>query len=75
MLYAHVYDTSTGTLCFHTGHEVENVRLISDGSELVMCVPWNEDQYEGSDKLVFVDVGDVNLSDKIDTVIRLKLKD
>ena len=75
MLYAHVYDTSTSTLCFRTGHEVENVRLISDGSELVMCVPWNEDQYEGGDKLVFVDVGDANLSDKIDTVIRLKLKD
>lgn len=75
LLYAHVYDTSTSTLCFQTGKEVESVRLVSDGSELEKIKPWNADQYATDKHTVFVDIKDVNLPDKTDTVIKLKLKD
>lgn len=74
-LYAHIYDTATSILRFDAPKKVKYVRLVSDGSELLLHKPWNEDQYALESNTIFVDINNVNLPDTIDTVIKLVLED
>ncbi len=74
-LYAHVYDISTSVMFFNPDKKIKSIRLLRDGSEIIMREPWNRDAYGDAPNLAFIDLGHVSLPDEKDTVIKINLED
>lgn len=74
-LYAHVFDRGIGPIYFQgLKGKVEHARLLADGSELKIEVPWMAEQYSDVDGGVFIQLQGGTLPDEIDTVIEFTLK-
>lgn len=73
-LYYHIMENSIGSVLLEgvKREEIDNIRLLYDGTELKIAGGWIVENYPDA---VFVDVSDtVHLPDPIDTVIKVNLK-
>ena len=71
-VYAHIYDRRVGSFRLEGfGGKLKKVRLLEDGSELKIEVPWNGHDYPDD---AFVDLGTAALNDERDTVLELTLQ-
>ena len=75
-LYAHVLERGIGPTGFvGLGGKVKSARLLSDGSELVMSMPWMATQHvAGSGQSVFITFPSAELPDDLDTVVEFTLE-
>ena len=75
-LYAHVLERGIGPTGFvGLGGKVKSARLLSDGSELVMSMPWMATQHvAGSEQSVFITFPSAELPDDLDTVVEFTLE-
>ena len=75
-LYAHVLERGIGPTGFvGLGGKVKSARLLSDGSELVMSMPWMATQHvAGSEQSVFITFPSAELPDGLDTVVEFTLE-
>ena len=75
LLYFHVYENSLGPLplmCLERD-QVERIRYLATGAEIPVSTSWVHSDYP---QIVFADLGpDPQLSDSVDTVIEVKLKE
>ena len=70
-LYAHVLDRGIGPVNFRgLGGKIVKARLLADGSELKVRVPWNATEFVSD---AFVSFGSSRLPDEYDTVVELEL--
>ncbi|WP_080831819.1 alpha-L-fucosidase [Cohnella massiliensis] len=73
-LYAHVYDRGIGPIYFQgLKGKIKQARLLRDGSELSVSVPWMADHYSDTDTGAFILLKGAELPDEWDTVIELEL--
>ena len=71
-LYAHIYDRGIGPLNFSgLAEKVKSARLLMDGSEIKLDIPWNAKNFTGD---IFINLANQKLPDESDTVVELKLK-
>lgn len=75
-LYAHVLERGIGPMGFvGLGGKVRSARLLCDGSELVMSMPWMATQHvAGSERNVFITFPSAELPDDLDTVVEFELE-
>lgn len=75
-LYAHVYDRGIGPIYFQgLKGKIKKARLLADGSELKVEVPWMAEQYSDVQNGAFITLQGARLPDEMDTVIELELVD
>lgn len=75
-LYAHVFDRGIGPIYFQgLKGRIKKARLLADGSELKVEVPWMAEQYSDIENGAFIQLSGAQLPDEMDTVIELKLID
>ncbi|KQL52929.1 alpha-L-fucosidase [Heyndrickxia shackletonii] len=73
-LYAHVYDRGIGPIYFQgLKGKIKKARLLADGSELIVEVPWMAEQYSDVQNGAFITLQGARLPDEMDTVIELEL--
>ncbi len=73
-LYAHVYDKGIGPIYFYgLKGRIKKARLLVDGSELKVGVPWMAAEYSDIQNGAFITLQGARLPDEIDTVIELEL--
>jgi alpha-L-fucosidase len=76
-LYAHIFEGSIGPVNLKgLGGKVKKARLLSDGSELQLRIPWNASEFKGD---AFINFGSPDyhtfpLPDETDTVVELELE-
>jgi alpha-L-fucosidase len=76
-LYAHVFEENIGAICIQNlANQVKSIRLLSDGSEIVLSKPWNTVDYPDDFFFNFgiPDGATYPLPDEIDTVVEIELK-
>lgn len=75
-LYAHVFDRGIGPIYFQgLKGRIKKARLLADGSELKVEVPWMAEQYSDIESGAFIHLAGATLPDETDTVIELELID
>lgn len=75
-LYAHVFDRGIGPIYFQgLKGRIKKARLLADGSELKVEVPWMAEQYSDIENGAFIHLSGAQLPDEMDTVIELELID
>lgn len=75
-LYAHVFDRGIGPIYFAgLKDRIKKARLLADGSELKVEVPWMAEQYSDIENGAFITLTGAELPDEKDTVIELELID
>ncbi|QJD85422.1 alpha-L-fucosidase [Cohnella herbarum] len=73
-LYAHVFDRGIGPIYFAgLKGKIKRARLLRDGSELKVELPWMAEQYSDIDSGAFINLKGAKLPDERDTVIELEL--
>jgi len=73
-LYAHVYDRGIGPIYFQgLKGKIKKARLLADGSELKVEVPWMAEQYSDVQNGAFITLHGARLPDEMNTVIELEL--
>lgn len=73
-LYAHVYDRGIGPIYFQgLKGKINKARLLRDGTELKVEVPWMAEEYSDVDGGAFITLKGAMLPDEMDTVIELEL--
>ncbi|WP_158299184.1 alpha-L-fucosidase [Paenibacillus antri] len=73
-LYAHVFDRGVGPIYFQgLKGKIKKARLLRDGSELIVSVPWMADRYSDIESGAFITLKGAELPDDWDTVIELEL--
>jgi alpha-L-fucosidase len=73
-LYAHVFDRGIGPIYFQgLKGKIKKARLLADGSELKVEVPWMAEQYSDIQNGAFITLQGARLPDEYDTVIELEL--
>ncbi|WP_309119939.1 alpha-L-fucosidase [Paenibacillus sp.] len=73
-LYAHVFDRGVGPIYFQgLKGKIKKARLLRDGSELIVSVPWMADHYSDIESGAFITLKGAELPDDWDTVIELEL--
>ncbi len=76
LIYAHIFEESIGAVCVQKlAGKVKELRLLRDGSEILMAKPWNTTHYPED---LFFNFGAPEsatfpLPDETDTVVRLEL--
>jgi alpha-L-fucosidase len=71
MLYAHIYDRGIGPINFRgLAGKIKAVRLLSDGSEIKIEIPWNAHDFSED---AFINFSKAELPDVRDTVVELEL--
>lgn len=74
-LYAHVYDRGIGPIYFEgLKGKIEKARLLRDGTELKVEVPWMALEYSDIENGAFINLAGSRLPDESDTVIELHLR-
>ncbi|WP_405083147.1 alpha-L-fucosidase [Paenibacillus chitinolyticus] len=74
-LYAHVYDRGIGPIYFEgLKGKIEKARLLRDGTELKVEVPWMALEYSDIENGAFINLSGSRLPDESDTVIELYLR-
>ncbi|MFS0840703.1 alpha-L-fucosidase [Paenibacillus sp. 1P03SA] len=74
-LYAHVYDRGIGPIYFEgLKGKIEKARLLRDGTELKVEVPWMALEYSDIENGAFINLAGARLPDESDTVIELHLR-
>ena len=72
LLYAHIYERGVGPTNFRgLGGKIKKARLLSDGSEIKIEIPWNAKEYTQD---AFINFPSAHLPDEIDTVVELELE-
>ncbi|ANS76895.1 alpha-L-fucosidase [Paenibacillus yonginensis] len=75
-LYAHVFDRGIGPIYFAgLKDRIRRARLLADGSELQVSVPWMAEQYSDIEGGAFIHLPGAESDEDIDTVIELELAD
>jgi alpha-L-fucosidase len=75
-LYAHIFEENIGPINLQgLSNKVKQIRLLSDGSEILISKPWNATEYPND---LFCNFGTPEhntypLPDEIDTVLELEL--
>jgi len=73
-LYAHVFDRGIGPVYFAgLKGRIKRARLLRDGTELKVELPWMAEQYSDIDSGAFITLKGARLPDEKDTVIELEL--
>jgi len=73
-LYAHVFDRGIGPVYFAgLKGKIKRARLLRDGTELKVELPWMAEQYSDIDSGAFITLKGARLPDERDTVIELEL--
>ncbi|WP_068614727.1 alpha-L-fucosidase [Paenibacillus tuaregi] len=73
-LYAHVYDRGIGPIYFEgLKGKIRKARLLRDGTELKVEVPWMALEYSDIENGAFINLAGARLPDENDTVIELFL--
>ncbi|GIP22872.1 alpha-L-fucosidase [Paenibacillus sp. J22TS3] len=73
-LYAHVYDRGIGPIYFEgLKGKIRKARLLRDGTELKVEVPWMALEYSNIENGAFINLAGARLPDENDTVIELFL--
>lgn len=73
-LYAHVFDRGIGPIYFAgLKDKIKRARLLRDGTELKVDLPWMAEQYSDIDSGAFITLKGARLPDERDTVIELEL--
>ncbi len=73
-LYAHVFDRGIGPVHFAgLKGRIKRARLLRDGTELKVELPWMAEQYSDIDSGAFITLKGARLPDEKDTVIELEL--
>ncbi len=73
-LYAHVFDRGIGPVYFAgLKGRIKRARLLRDGTELKVELPWMAEQYSDIDGGAFITLKGARLPDERDTVIELEL--
>jgi len=73
-LYAHVFDRGIGPIYFAgLKGKIKRARLLRDGTELKVELPWMAEQYSDIDSGAFITLKGARLPDEKDTVIELEL--
>ncbi|MCP3738607.1 alpha-L-fucosidase [Rossellomorea sp. BNER] len=73
-LYAHVFDRGIGPIYLQgLKGKIKKARLLADGSELKVEVPWMAEQYSDIQNGAFITLQGARLPDEFDTVIELEL--
>lgn len=73
-LYAHVYDRGIGPIYFQDlKGKIKKARLLRDGTELKVEVPWMAEEYSDIKGGAFITLKGAELPDEMDTVIELEL--
>lgn len=71
LLYAHIYERGIGPINFRgLAGKIKRARLLADGSELKVSLPWNAGAYKDD---AFITLGSTTLPDENDTVVELEL--
>lgn len=74
-LYAHVYDRGIGPIYFEgLKDKIGKARLLRDGTELKVEVPWMALEYSDIEHGAFINLAGARLPDERDTVIELHLR-
>jgi alpha-L-fucosidase len=74
LLYAHVFDRGIGPIYFAgLKGKIKRARLLRDGTELKVELPWMAEQYSDIDSGAFINLKGAKLPDERDTVIELEL--
>lgn len=74
LLYAHIYDRGIGPICFAgLKGKVKKARLLSDGTELKIELPWMAEHYSDKEGGVFINLQYADLPDELDTVIEFEI--
>ncbi|MGE6226150.1 alpha-L-fucosidase [Paenibacillus chitinolyticus] len=74
-LYAHVYDRGIGPIYFEgLKGKIKKARLLRDGTELKVEVPWMALEYSDIENGAFINLAGSRLPDESDTVIELHLR-
>lgn len=73
-LYAHVFDRGVGPIYFAgLKGKIKKARLLKDGTELKVELPWMAEEYSDIDSGAFISLKGAKLPDERDTVIELEL--
>ena len=71
-LFAHIYERGIGSINFRNlAGKIKSARLLSDGSEIKVEVPWNAHE---NNEDAFISISGIELPDDRDTVVMLELE-